>query len=127
MKSKWLYYGLILLSIEKLIQHTFVTFALYYNWGGISSTVAVSPMLLAITGAVVAVLFGVGLWGLTRKKNWSVDLLVGLAVFDIVGEFIAQGRLAIAIPVSFLMAALLLILSILYRRQIHTRALPELP
>jgi len=118
MKSNWVYYGLVLLAVEKTVQHIFVTFALYYNWGDITSTVAASPSLLMVTGAIVAILFAIGLWGLLTKRSWSVDLLIGLAIFDIVGEFVAQGTLAIAIPVSFLMAVLLFILALIYRRQV---------
>ena len=119
MKSNWVYYGLAVLAAEKTIQHIFVTLAFYFNWGDIASTVVVSEMLLMVSGAIVAVLFAISLWGLLTKHFWSVDLLMTLAVFDIVGEFVAQGRLTIAIPVSFLVAVILLFLTLAYRRQIH--------
>jgi hypothetical protein len=44
-------------------------------------------------------------------------LLIGLALFDIIGEFVAQGVISIVITVSFLVATLLLILTLVYRRQ----------
>ena len=119
MRSNWIYYGLVLLTIEKIVQHIVVTLAFYFNWKDIASTVVLSPTLLMVSGALVAFLFVAGLWGLLKKKVWSVDLLIALAVFDLVGEFAAQGRIAITITVSFLSATLLLILSLVYRREIR--------
>ncbi len=116
MKSNWQTYVLILLIVEKIIQHTFVTLAFYFNWADIASTVAVSPTLLMILGAIVAVLFSVSLWGMLAKKPWTLNLLIFLAVFDIVGEFAAQGRLFIVCNVSFLVATILLILTLMVRR-----------
>jgi hypothetical protein len=119
MKSNWVYYGLVLLAIEKTIQHITVTLAFLFNWSDITSTVAVSPLLLMIAGVIVAVLFVISLWGLFKKRAWAINLLIFLAVFDLVGEFVAQGTIAIHIYISFLMAALLLILSLVYRGQMR--------
>ena len=119
MKSNWVYYALILLTVEKIVQHVVVTLAFFFNLANIASTVVVPPVLLMTGGAIVAILFAAGLWGLFKKRKWSVNLLIGLAVFDIVGEFVAQWKLAIGITVSFLMAAVLLILSLMVRRQIQ--------
>jgi hypothetical protein len=52
-----------------------------------------------------------------KRKRWAIDLVIGLAFFDIIGEFVAQGTIVILITVSFLVATLLLILAFLYRRQ----------
>ena len=117
MKSNRLYYVLILLVIEKIIQHVVVTFALYFNWKDIASTVAVSPTVLMVAGAIVAVLFAIALWGMLTKKPWTIKLIIALALFDIVGEFVAQGRIDIMINVSFIVATLLLVLAILYWMQ----------
>lgn len=119
MQSNRVYYVLIILIVEKIIQHIFVTLAFYFNWSDIASTVAVSPTSLMVLGAVVAVLFVVSLWGMISKRPWAINLLVFLALFDIVGEFVAQGRIAITLNVSFLVATLLLILSLAYRRQLN--------
>jgi hypothetical protein len=118
MKSNRLYYLIILLVIEKIIQHVVVTFALYFNWKDISSTVAVSPTVLMVAGAFVAVLFATALWGMLTKKPWTIKLLIALALFDIVGELVAQGVICIVLNVSFIVATLLLILAILYWRQL---------
>ena len=68
MKSNWVYYGLVLLTIEKIVQHIFVTLAFYYNWSDIASTVVVSPTLLMVLGAIVAALFGPTL----AVRSWLV-------------------------------------------------------
>ena len=119
MRSTWVYYGLVLLTIEKIVQHIVVTLAFYYNWRDIASTVVVSPSFLMILGAIIAILFILSLWGLLKKQFWAIHLLIALAVFDLVGEFVAQGRIAITMTISFLVAAFLLILCLVYRRQMR--------
>lgn len=115
-KIAWLKYALMILVAEKIIQHIFVTVAFYFNWGGIASSVVVNFKILMILGAVVAILFILSLWGLITQQKWATILIVGLALFDLIGEFVAQGTIFIAISVSFMVASLLLILTLLYRR-----------
>ncbi|MGE5375973.1 MAG: hypothetical protein ACM3XO_13025 [Bacteroidota bacterium] len=119
MKPNWIYYGLILLTIEKIVQHIAVTLAFFFDWQGIGATVVVPPRILMIAGAIVAVLFAVSLWGLFQKRAWAIHLLIFLAVFDMLGEFVAQGTIAINMNVSFLVATLLLILALVYRGQMR--------
>jgi hypothetical protein len=118
-KSRWVYYLLILLIIEKIIQHIFVTLAFYFNWAEIASTVMISPTILMILGAIVTVLFALSLWGMIKKQPWVVNLVIALALFDITGEFVAQGGVCIIINVSFIVATLLLILALTYHRRLH--------
>jgi hypothetical protein len=70
-----------------------------------------------VLGGIVAVMFVLSLIGMLRQRGWSSGLLIGLVIFDIVGEFIAQSVVAIVITVSFLVAAAILILALFYRRQ----------
>jgi hypothetical protein len=119
MRSNWIYYCLVLLTIEKVVQHVFVTLAFYFNWKDISATVVVSPTFLMIAGAIVGALFVTSVWGLFKKQAWAVNLLIFLAVFDMLGEFLAQGTIAIQMNISFLVATLLLILSLVYRGQMR--------
>jgi hypothetical protein len=114
--TAWLKYILIAVVFEKIIQHIVVTLALFFNWSGIRSTVAVSPSVLLVLGAIVAGLFSLSLWGIVTHRHWAINLVIALAMLDIAGEFIAQGTLNIVITVSFLVAALLLVLALLYRR-----------
>ncbi len=51
------------------------------------------------------------------RKTWAIRLVIAPALFDIMGEFVAQGKPGITITVSFLAATILLILSLVYRRQ----------
>jgi hypothetical protein len=113
MKSSWIRYVLLILIVEKTIQHLFVTVALYLDWGDIRSTVVLSPDPLMVLGLVVAVMFAVSFWGILTRQRWATGLVMALALFDIVGEFLAQGRLDIAIPISFIVASLLLVLAFL--------------
>jgi hypothetical protein len=116
-KIDWIRYILIALIVEKILQHCFVTLAFYFDWGGIGATVAVNPNILMILGAIVCVLFMLALWGMISRKKWATSLIVGLALFDILGEFIAQGKIGIDVTVSFLVASALLILGLIYRRK----------
>lgn len=108
---------LMLLVAEKIIQHVFVTAALYFDWQGIRATVAVPPDVLLVLGAIVAVLFALALWGLVAQRSWAVSLVMALALFDMIGEFAAQGTLGIQLNVSFLVATALLILCLVERRR----------
>lgn len=116
-KSNAIRYALMALVIEKILQHTIVSVAFYSNWGDIRSTVAVDPGLLMVLGALVALLFALSLWGVVVRRAWATNLLVALSLFDIMGEFLAQGRAALTITVSFLVAIALLLLTLAYRRQ----------
>lgn len=116
-RATWLRTIVLALVIEKIIQHLFVTTAFTFNWADIGSTVVVNPRLLMILGAIVALLFAISLWGLLRWTRWAINLVIALALFDIVGEFIAQGKLAITVTISILVAILLLVLALFLRRQ----------
>jgi len=115
-KSTWVRYALIVLIIEKIIQHIVVTVAFFVNLQDIASTVVVNPSVLMVLGAIVALLFMLALWGMINRKRWAVNLVIGLALFDIVGEFVAQGTLFIVITVSILVATIVLILGLVYRK-----------
>jgi hypothetical protein len=56
------------------------------------------------------------LWGLITQPGCAISLLSALALFDLVGEFVAQGRIDIVVTVSFAVAAVLPILTLHYRR-----------
>lgn len=113
--------ALLVLLGEKIVQHVFVSLALWFDWWGIGATVAVSPTVLAILGAVAAVLFAVALWGVFGDKHWATALVAVLALFDIAGEFVAQGTLAITLNVSFLVATALLVLAFFNWRRLAAR------
>ena len=65
---------------------------------------------LMVSGAIVAALFAIALWATVKNKKWGIILASALAMFDIVGEFVAQGTISITITVSILVAIILLVL-----------------
>ena len=105
-------YLLIVLVLEKIVQHTFVSLAFLYDIGGLRSTVAVDYRALMTSGAVIAILFAVALPALIQKKLWSLYLVALLAASDIIGEFIAQGTVFVTINISIIVATILLCLCI---------------
>ncbi len=114
---------IIVLLAEKVIQHIVVTLAFYLDLKGISSTVVIDSRILMVAGALLAVFFALSLWGMLGRHGWAVNLAILLAACDILGEFIAQGRLDIVITVSFVVATILFFVAIAYRRALH-RQLP---
>ena len=116
-KKSFILYVLIILSVEKFIQHTLVTYAFFENLAGIRSSVAVNYRILMITGLIVGILFLVNIPLLYQRRRFGFKLLFFLALFDFIGEFVAQGTLFIDITVSFIAAAAILIILILYRKR----------
>lgn len=112
----WLRVVLMILAAEKIVQHTVVTAALSFNWKDINSTVAVPPAVLIALGVPVTILFATALWGLIKRRGWAVNLIMALAIFDMLGEFAAQGTISIQLNVSFLVASVLFMLCLLERR-----------
>ena len=112
---------LIVLVVEKIIQHIVVTLAFYFDWWNISATVVVESRVLMVLGLGAALAFACALWAMVTQRKWASNLIIALALFDIVGEFVAQGTIGILITVSFLVAILLLVLAFFYRRQAARR------
>jgi hypothetical protein len=110
--------GLILLGLlaEKIVQHVFVTVAFLFDIGGSRSSVALDYRFFMVAGGVVSILYVIALWAVYSKRMYGLSLVVALAVFDIWGEFIAQGRFDINLNFSFIGASILLILAQLIRK-----------
>ena len=111
-QANWPRTILLALVLEKIVQHLVVTLAFYFNWAAIRSTVAINPSILLVLGAIVAVLFAVSFWGVRQQAKWGLPLVLALALFDIVGEFIAQETIMITFTASFFVATSLLILAL---------------
>ncbi len=103
-------YLLIVLSLEKVLQHTVVSLSLLYDIGGIRSTVAVDYRALLVSGFIAAILFAAASLALVQRRRWGLYLVPLLAAFDIVGEFVAQGTVIVLINVSLVVAVALLLL-----------------
>jgi hypothetical protein len=104
------------LSVEKVIQHTFVTWAFVADRFEIRESVELDYRVLAAAGLGVGALFGVALYALIGALAWRYRLLIALALVDIVGEFLAQGTLAITLMVSFIVALVILVVSAVAER-----------
>ena len=115
--SSWTMRLLVLLAIEKVVQHAFVSFALLAGRFGLRQAVVVDYRWLGALGLLAMILFALACWGLLRGQRWSLTLLVALALFDIAGEFIAQGKVSITITVSLLVALAILFLASRLTRQ----------
>ena len=115
--GNWQKWTLVALLLEKTIQHIVVTLAFYTDWQGIRATVVADPDFLMVAGGFLALLFGLNLWAVVTKQRWALDLAIGLALCDIVGEFFAQGTFAIVVTFSFLVAIALLLLALAMRRR----------
>jgi hypothetical protein len=113
---------LVFLSAEKVIQHVFVTISFYLNIGNVRARVVPDYNVLMITGGVVAILFAMALWMLYRNIAVGIGTIFVLALFDIIGEFIAQGTIGIAITVSFIIAIVLLVSAITYEKKVLSHA-----
>jgi hypothetical protein len=121
-KYLWLKYMLVFLSAEKVIQHVFVTISFYLNIGNVRARVVPDYNVLMITGGVVAILFAMVLWMLYRNIAVGIRIVFVLALFDIIGEFIAQGTIGITITVSFIIAITLLVSAITYEKKVLSHA-----
>ncbi len=109
---------LMILSLEKFVQHMFVTYAFMVDLGGIRQFVSLDYRIFMVSGFLVGILFLVSFILMTRRDRLSLNLLLGLALFDFVGEFVAQGTLFIAIPVSFVVASLIIIVLLVTRKSL---------
>lgn len=93
-----------------------VTYAFYVDLRSIRDTVVVNHNALMISGFVVGLLFLFNIPFLYQEKRLAFSLLFCLALFDFIGEFIAQGTLVIKIYISFIVAAIILLILILKRK-----------
>jgi len=110
---KIIHFGILALTVEKMLQHLLTAVFFLVDIPGISrpdigSTFLFSDATMAMFNVIVFILFGASFWGRLRSKGWHRPLLVGLAVFDILAEFIFHGFFFITI--SVIVSAVLLIL-----------------
>ena len=56
-RKSWVYYLLIVLVIEKIVQHIFITVSFYYNIGNVQSATAIDYNILMVSGGIVGILF----------------------------------------------------------------------
>ena len=109
---------LLFLALEKFVQHMFVTYAFAVDLGGIRQQMSLDYRIFMISGFFAGILFLVS-FILMMRRNWlGLNLLLGLALFDFFGEFVAQGTLCIQIPLSFLVASLIILVQLVTRKSL---------
>ena len=118
-KRSFASYLLIILSLEKLIQHTVDSVSFFYDIGSLRNAIAVDYRWLLLSGAFAAALFALACFALIRRRHWGLYLVLVLAAFDIIGEFIAQGTFLPDINVSIAVAVVLLPLSYIELRNLR--------
>ncbi|HEY1390838.1 MAG TPA: hypothetical protein VGF38_20050 [Ktedonobacterales bacterium] len=111
----WVRLFLLILLCEKVIQHAAVTLAFAFDLAHLRAGVAADYRLLLFVGAALTILFTLCVWGLLERRSWVRGVVAALALVDIVGEFFAQGTIQITVTVSFIVAIILLLLTVLYR------------
>jgi hypothetical protein len=77
--------------------------------------------LFSFVGAALTILFALCIWGLLQRRPWVRGVVAALTLVDIVGEFFVQGTTQITVTVSFLVAIVLLLLSLWFRCGALTR------
>jgi hypothetical protein len=107
---------LMLLSLEKFVQHMVVTYAFQMDLPGTRQFVRYDYRIFMVVGFLVGLMFLLSFVLMVRRKRAGFDLLCGLALFDFASEFIAQGTLMIEITVSFIVASLIIVLYLLSTR-----------
>ena len=97
-----------LLSLEKFVQHMVVSYAFLMDVPGTRQFVRYDYRIFLVAGLVVGVLFLASFVLMVRRKRSGFVLSLALALFDFVGEFVAQGTLTIKITVSFIVASIMI-------------------
>lgn len=116
------YFLLIILAFEKFIQHMVITFAIFTNRDAIRQSLSLDYRIFLVSGFVVGLLFLAAAILLLRRQRGGPILMLFLALFDFFGEFVAQGTLFIAIPMSFLVACLILGILFVWRKELFAPA-----
>ncbi len=108
---------LILLLVEKIIQHALTAMAFLIaiprvRTPDIGTRLDISHPVMGVSNAALVSLFGCAIWGIAADKQWSKTLILFLAFIDIAAEFIFHGLFFITF--SILGAAILIILLLKY-------------
>jgi len=111
---------LVILLVEKIIQHLFTAIAFIYDIPGIGTPdigtrFEISNPVMATNNAVLVLLFGAAIWGIARDRRWAIILVFFLATFDIVAEFLFHGFFFITF--SVIVSLVLIIVLMRYRSE----------
>jgi len=111
---------LVILLVEKIIQHLFTAIAFIYDIPGIGTPdigtrFEISNPVMATNNAALVLLFGAAIWGIARDRRWAIILVFLLATFDIVAEFVFH--FFFFITFSVIVSLVLIIVLMRYRSE----------
>jgi hypothetical protein len=118
---RFIHIGILVLTIEKMVQHLLTAIFFLFDIPGIGrpeigSTFKLSDATMVVLNIIVSVLFALGFWGRLQSKKWHRPLLIGLAILDILAEFVFHGFFFIT--VSVIVAVVLLVF---FKADTHTK------
>jgi hypothetical protein len=113
-RRRIVYWSILVLTLEKVFQHL-VTAALFVvdvpglGRPDIGRTFRIPGSAMAVLNAVIGMLFALGFVGSMLDKAWCRSLLIGLAVFDVLAEFVfhATFRITVSVVVGVLLLVLI--------------------
>jgi len=117
--SPRIYYFLLILCIEKVVQHIYVTYAFATDIDTIRTDVVFDYRIFMYSGMIIALGFFFSAYGILKEQKWSLNLLWILGWTDFVGEFIAQGGRLQFVPLSYLLAIVIIIIVPIYKHRIN--------
>ena len=108
---------LILLLVEKIIQHVCTAAAFFIAIPGIGTPdigtrFEISDPVMGVNNLMLGGLFTLALWGFYTDKKWYKPLILFLAGFDIVAEFIFHGFFFITFSVIGAVILIILLLKL---------------
>jgi hypothetical protein len=115
--NKLIQITLILLLVEKIIQHVLTAAAFFIEIPGIGTPdigtrFEISDPVMGVINLILGGLFTLAIWGIYTDKKWSKLLIFFLGGFDIVAEFIFHGFFFITF--SVIGSAILIVLLLKY-------------
>jgi len=117
MKNKLLNILIYIFTVEKALQHLITALFFMVSIPGIGTpdagnTFQISNSVMALLNIIYFMFFVVGIIGKAKGKKWAIGLIIGLALLDILLEFIFHHFFFIT--VSVIMSTILTIISFLY-------------
>jgi hypothetical protein len=133
MKKRLLNIFIYVFTVEKALQHLFTALFFIVSIPGIGTpdignTFQISNGVMVLLNLAYFMLFVVGIIGKVKEKKWALRLVIGLALLDILLEFIFHHFFFIT--VSVISSTILIIISVLYlkidKKSVKTRAMENM-
>jgi hypothetical protein len=110
---------IILLTVEKTIQHLLLGLAFAGLFSGVEApyigpNFAISNFTMALLNLFYALFFVIGLFGIIKRIKWGMPLIITLAGMDILLEFLFHGLFYIT--VSVIVSTILIVIAAFHIR-----------